>query len=255
MIGIYKITNQLNGKVYIGQSNDIKRRWAEHRRKMNSKDTLLYQAMREFGIKNFSFEVVEECELTALNEKEKFYIQKYDALANGYNMSIIENVQHKINWEIAAAIIRDLKETSLSGEEISKKYNISHCLVSQINNGHMWHFQGEKYPIRQRQKQEKGIGQRIVQKYYCCDCGKEISSSYAKRCNCCEKKRREVDFQQRHPISREELKDLIRQKPFTEIGKMYKVSDNTIRKWCDKFNLPRKSREIKSYSDEEWNKI
>lgn len=254
MIGIYKITNQCNGMAYIGQSNDIKRRWAEHRRKMSSKDTLLYQAMREFGIENFSFEIVEECELAELNEKEKFYIYKYDTLANGYNMSIIENAQHKINWEIAAAIIQDLKETPLSGEEISKKYNVSHCLVSQINNGHMWHFQGEKYPVRQRQKKEKGTRQGVAQKYYCCDCGKEIST-YAKRCKCCEKKKREADFQQRHSISREELKDLIRQKPFTEIGKMYGVSDNAIRKWCDKFNLPRKRREIKTYSNEEWDKI
>lgn len=254
MVGIYKITNQCNGMVYIGQSNDIMRRWAEHRRKMNSKDTQLYQAMREFGIENFSFEVIEECELTELNDREKFYIEKYNAIADGYNMSTIENVQHKINWEIAEQIIQDLRYSSLSGEEISKKYNVSHCLISQINNGHMWYFQKENYPIRQRQKNSKEIKQRVIQKYYCCDCGKEISS-YAKRCNCCEKKRREVDFQQRHPISREELKDLIRQKPFTEIGKMYKVSDNTIRKWCDKFNLPRKSREIKSYSDEEWDKI
>ena len=129
---------------------------------MNSKDTLLYQAMREFGIENFSFEIVEECELAELNEKEKFYIYKYDTLANGYNMSIIENAQHKINWEIAAVIIQDLKETSLSGEEISKKYNVSHCLVSQINNGHMWHFQGEKYPVRQRQKKERGTRQGVA---------------------------------------------------------------------------------------------
>jgi hypothetical protein len=48
--------------------------------------------MRKFGIENFSFEVVEECELTELNDKEKFYIEKYNAIADGYNMSTIENV-------------------------------------------------------------------------------------------------------------------------------------------------------------------
>ena len=60
---------------------------------MNIKNTLLYQAMREFGIDNFSFEVIEECELINLNDKEKYYIDKYNTMnPNGYNMSTIENI-------------------------------------------------------------------------------------------------------------------------------------------------------------------
>ena len=56
-------------------------------------------------------------------------------------------------------------------------------------------------------------------------------------------------------ISKEELKKLIRTTPFTTIGKQYGVTDNAVRKWCDKYNLPRKVKEIKSYSDEEWELI
>lgn len=56
-------------------------------------------------------------------------------------------------------------------------------------------------------------------------------------------------------ISREELKKLIRATSFTTIGKQYGVTDNAVRKWCDKYNLPRKVKEIKSYSDEEWELI
>ena len=90
MTGIYKITNQCNGMSYVGQSIDIQRRWAVHRRIMNIKNTLLYQAMREFGIDNFSFEVIEECELINLNDKEKYYIDKYNTMnPNGYNISTI----------------------------------------------------------------------------------------------------------------------------------------------------------------------
>lgn len=55
--------------------------------------------------------------------------------------------------------------------------------------------------------------------------------------------------------SREELKELIRKLPFTQIAKKYGVSDNAIRKWCDFEKLPRKKTEINSYSDEEWEKI
>lgn len=55
--------------------------------------------------------------------------------------------------------------------------------------------------------------------------------------------------------NRDTLKQLIRTTPFTVIGKKFGVTDNAIRKWCDAENLPRRSREIKQYTDEEWNKI
>ena len=41
-------------------------------------------------------------------------------------------------------------------------------------------------------------------------------------------------------------------RPFTTIANQFGVSDNAIRKWCDKFNLPRKKIDINNYSDEEW---
>lgn len=84
----------------------------------------------------------------------------------------------------------------------------------------------------------------------CIDCGKTITKQ-AIRCNSCENKSRI----QEKPISREELKQLIRTQPFTQIGLQFNVSDNTIRKWCDFYNLPRKKTEINKYSDEEWRQV
>ena len=55
--------------------------------------------------------------------------------------------------------------------------------------------------------------------------------------------------------SREELKNLIRTKSFLEIAKIYQVSDNAIRKWCDAENLPRKKSDIKNISDQDWQNI
>lgn len=55
--------------------------------------------------------------------------------------------------------------------------------------------------------------------------------------------------------SRDELKSLIRNTSFLQIGKRFGVSDNTIRKWCKNFNLPYKAHEIKKYTDEEWNSL
>ena len=96
-----------------------------------------------------------------------------------------------------------------------------------------------------------GKNKKLLQKhYYCIDCGKEISRG-AMRCISCEQARRHCE----KPITREELKRLIRNTPFTRIGEQFGVSDNAIRKWCDSYNLPRKVSDIKKYTNEEWNKI
>ena len=55
--------------------------------------------------------------------------------------------------------------------------------------------------------------------------------------------------------AREELKNKIRFLPFVQIGKLYGVTDNAIRKWCDYYNLPRRVKDIKQYTDEEWSKL
>ena len=69
MIGIYKITNKINGKIYIGQSNDIKRRFLEH----TYRDKLPIDiAIKKYGKENFSFEILEECPTEQLNEKETY---------------------------------------------------------------------------------------------------------------------------------------------------------------------------------------
>ena len=90
MIGIYKITNQINGHSYIGLSTHIEDRWDYHKDPYNwnrEKDKALYIAIKKYGIDNFSFEILEECSPEELSEKEKFYIAKYDTFYNGYNMT------------------------------------------------------------------------------------------------------------------------------------------------------------------------
>ncbi len=86
----------------------------------------------------------------------------------------------------------------------------------------------------------------------CVDCGKVIGAR-STRCVECEYKRRTLN--QVDGITREELKNLIRTTPFTKIGSEYGVSDNAVRKWCDKYGLPRRSSEIKAITDEDWLKI
>lgn len=84
----------------------------------------------------------------------------------------------------------------------------------------------------------------------CIDCGILISSHATRCAKCADIHRRAVP----RP-DRKELKEMIRTMPFTTIGKRFGVSDNAVRKWCDSYNLPRKSTEIKQISDEEWELI
>lgn len=73
MIGIYKITNNINGRMYIGQSNCIERRFAQHKSPYEQQrfaEKPLYKAFKKYGIENFSFEVIEECTVAQLDERE-----------------------------------------------------------------------------------------------------------------------------------------------------------------------------------------
>lgn len=90
MQGIYKITNVKNGKVYIGQSVDIEKRWAQHKRALElgtHHSTKLQNSYNRHLEDSFIYEIVEEVEDKAeLNNKEQHYINMYNSIENGYNM-------------------------------------------------------------------------------------------------------------------------------------------------------------------------
>jgi hypothetical protein len=87
--GIYKITNQNNNMCYIGQATDIAARWKTHAKCGLDIDApignQLYKAMKEEGIWNFSWELLEKCSRNELDEKERFYIELYQSKDFGYN--------------------------------------------------------------------------------------------------------------------------------------------------------------------------
>ena len=84
--GIYLITNNINGKQYIGQSIDIDTRWRQH---CNAKDNFaIHNAIKKYGKENFSFEVLLECPVDMLNVWERDMIALYDCISpNGYNLT------------------------------------------------------------------------------------------------------------------------------------------------------------------------
>lgn len=87
--GIYKITNLITDECYVGQSVDVYKRWNDHCKCGLGIDTppgnKLYKAMQEYGLDNFTFELLTECEQSELNEKEKYFIELYQADTFGYN--------------------------------------------------------------------------------------------------------------------------------------------------------------------------
>ena len=91
-MGIYKITNSQTGECYIGQAVDIYKRWNQHCKAGLGIDTppgnKLYKAMQEYGLQNFTFEILLECNRDELNEKEKYFISLYQADIYGYNSNI-----------------------------------------------------------------------------------------------------------------------------------------------------------------------
>lgn len=92
MAFIYVITNNVNGKQYVGQTaSTIEERWKEHLKAKNRNNfghRPLYHAMKKYGIENFSIEQLEECSIEDVSLREIYWIGKLDTYKNGYNATI-----------------------------------------------------------------------------------------------------------------------------------------------------------------------
>ena len=87
---IYKITNKINGKVYIGQTiKTLERRWKQHCTRAKNKRYALCEAIKKYGKENFTVEQIDvACSRDELDTKEIYWIKFYDSMSpNGYNMT------------------------------------------------------------------------------------------------------------------------------------------------------------------------
>lgn len=158
---IYKITNKINGKEYVGQSINPKHRFLAHcsRAKNDSDNSPIHSAIKKYGKENFDLEILEWTE--DYNQREKDLIQLYNTLSpNGYNIelggqdpprtygekhfkSVITN--EEVNLVICLLKYSNLTETEI-GQLFKKSFNIQ--LIHSINFGATHHRKNEKYPIR-----------------------------------------------------------------------------------------------------------
>lgn len=96
MFTVYKITNQINNKCYIGSSTRVEKRWKEHRNAAFNPNSHhynypLYAAFRKYGIENFTFEVIKDdfSSLEEMSQYEHDMIIYYNSYKNGYNQTLM----------------------------------------------------------------------------------------------------------------------------------------------------------------------
>lgn len=250
MVGIYKIQNLINGKIYIGQSVNIEKRWQEEKNRAfqisaHEYDYPLSRAFRKYGIENFSFEIIEECKREELNSREKYWIAHYNSFLDGYNQTLGGDTSINTKKEKIVGIITDLENTDMYHKEIAAKWEISIEMVQGINTGRYWHQENKDYPLQKKHKVKSNHiidGKYEEKTYQCAECGKPISRQATLCVECAKIKSRKVE----RP-SANELKDYLISinGNFSKASRHYGVTDNAIRKWCRAYNLPTHSSDYK----------
>ena len=89
MIGIYKITNP-KGRIYIGQSINIENRFKVYRREFGIKQSKLFNSFLKYGADAHKFEIITECELSELNELERYYQEIFNCVKKGLNCNYVK---------------------------------------------------------------------------------------------------------------------------------------------------------------------
>jgi group I intron endonuclease len=179
---IYKATNKINGKHYIGKTNDFVKRIRNHKNNMKTQNTIFYSAIREYGWNNFSWEII--CETLNENysyELESFFIEEFktcvfDENNNGYNMT---RGGKGITSEYAKENIKNLKETKeyweqrkLVGQKMSSKKDHpffgGKIQKEKVQNG-THHFLDIDFHKKNQQKRVKDKTHNLLNMVSCYD--------------------------------------------------------------------------------------
>ena len=155
---IYKITNQVNGKIYIGQSINPEARWRDHIVGYSSNEvSLIHRAIQKYGVNNFTFEILGWFE--NYNQKEQEYIQYYRSIAPyGYNIQLggeepPHYIGEKNNWakideKTARKVQEQVLDWTIPRPTIVHNNHITFDIFRHINEGTSWHRDDLNYPLR-----------------------------------------------------------------------------------------------------------
>ena len=133
---IYKITNKLNNKVYIGQTIQKPiERFYQHCAKKCDKyilNMVIHKAIFKYGKDNFTFEVIEEVPKQQLNEREEYWIKYYNSYTDGYNSTKGGQKGNKPFKDIDNKAIIEQYQQGKSLRTIGKMFNIDKATVKSI---------------------------------------------------------------------------------------------------------------------------
>ena len=133
---IYKITNDINDKVYIGQTtNPLEKRWYDHqysaRNPREDNDNVLYRAMRKYGIGHFSISTIEQVDDSLLDEREIYWIEVYNSYnPNGYNSTLGGKGHTK--YDHSEVIDYYLTVARRNGAETAKHFGCNQGTITNI---------------------------------------------------------------------------------------------------------------------------
>lgn len=152
---IYKYTNLINKKVYIGQTKQsLEERDKKHLQQL-SDNTYFHRALKKYGRQNFLLELVEDnIPYSLLNEKEKYYIDYFESfysLGKGYNLT--QGGQwgsgtQKLSISQSNIIKKLITSSNETFQSIAEKFNVSIYAISDINRGKSFYEDGLSYPLR-----------------------------------------------------------------------------------------------------------
>ena len=154
---IYKITNKINGKCYIGQTIKLpEARWREHQQHafgshINDQNKVLYKAIRKYGLENFSFEVVQDNIQTheELDKAEIYWINYYNSFLRGYNSTFGGQKYHLI---LPIPEVVETYKKLRSARKTAKVFGVDHSTIDDILNAN----NVERYPPGKPLKISKG---------------------------------------------------------------------------------------------------
>lgn len=128
---IYKITNKVNGKSYIGQTRyTLEFRWKQHQHKRDN--TYFHNAIRKYGVDKFDIKILEECNYEDLNSREIFYIAKYNTFKEGYNLTIGGDGNRRLLLDESYDEIKELYLSGFSSNKIATLYNVDKASIVKI---------------------------------------------------------------------------------------------------------------------------
>ena len=178
-IGVYVVTNIINGMQYIGQSRNILKRWYDHRtkamhpRKECEFRSVFYQAIREYGIENFYIEILEECAVENLKDREVYWINKLGTFYHGYNndfggdLPCYTKEHHMTDHGMAKLTLGDVKmcrhayKNGLRARDVYNKYFANK--ITWNGFGKMWHGKTWKTVMPEVFKENPHPSQKVTQ--------------------------------------------------------------------------------------------